>query len=96
MLKFLKDDPHRGGRDGGRGRDFGDDDRASESFSREPPKGFGVQVPVAIDKAIVGPIIVPCVLGEGGVQVSSFIYQFFVLVFLYIKNFALGSLVNDD
>ncbi|PKA47740.1 hypothetical protein AXF42_Ash014517 [Apostasia shenzhenica] len=35
-----------------------------------PPRrrGFSIQVPVAIEKHNVGPVLVPCSLGEGGVQ----------------------------
>ncbi|KAK6947437.1 hypothetical protein RJ641_000910 [Dillenia turbinata] len=39
-----------------------------EDLSRLPRKGFSVPVQVAVDRAPVGPILVPCSGGEGGVQ----------------------------
>ena len=66
ILGFLKDEPHGGG------GDEEDDDRPAEAPPRQTARGFRVQVPVsaaADDKPSVGPILVPCNLGEGGVQV---------------------------
>ncbi|KAL0913959.1 hypothetical protein M5K25_017454 [Dendrobium thyrsiflorum] len=42
--------------------------KAGRSVTRRPMRGFGLQVPVASKKFSVGPIVVPCSLGEGGVQ----------------------------
>lgn len=66
ILGFGKDEPHGGG-------DEDDDDRTVESVPRRRTRGYSVQVPVAADKPSAGPILVPCSLGEGGVQVR---YQF--------------------
>lgn len=65
IFGFLKDDPHSAG-GGGIGED--DEDRTAERLPRRPTKGFSVQVPVASDKATAGPVLVPCNIGEGGVQ----------------------------
>lgn len=35
-----------------------------------PRKGFSVPVQVAVERAQLGPVIVPCNSGEGGLQVS--------------------------
>ncbi|KAJ6820848.1 uncharacterized protein M6B38_393880 [Iris pallida] len=69
ILGFLKDDsPHAAG-------DDDDDDHhhrtTPDALPRRPRKGFSVQVPVpasATEKPYAGPIVVPCSLGEGGVQ----------------------------
>lgn len=37
-----------------------------------PRKGFGVPVQVAIERPQLGPLIVPCISGDGGLQVRSF------------------------
>ncbi|KAJ6840794.1 uncharacterized protein M6B38_268950 [Iris pallida] len=72
ILGFLKDDPHAG--------DDDDDDHhhhqtTPDSLPRRPRKGFSVQVAVAAaasggggDKPNAAPIVVPCSVGEGGVQ----------------------------
>ncbi|KAH0456571.1 hypothetical protein IEQ34_014478 [Dendrobium chrysotoxum] len=43
---------------------------AGRSVARRPTQGCGLQVPVASKKPSVGPIVVPCSFGEGGVQVK--------------------------
>ncbi|KAJ6701315.1 PHOSPHOLIPID HYDROPEROXIDE GLUTATHIONE PEROXIDASE [Salix koriyanagi] len=37
-----------------------------------PRKGFGVPVQVVVERPQLGPVIVPCISGDGGLQVRSF------------------------
>ncbi|KAL9419410.1 hypothetical protein AB3S75_034885 [Citrus x aurantiifolia] len=49
-----------------------DDNNNQRSYNFQetglPRKGFGVQVQVAVERPLPGPIIVPCNSGNGGVQ----------------------------
>ncbi|MQL91324.1 hypothetical protein Taro_023935 [Colocasia esculenta] len=52
-----------------------DDNPAAEKGEAQPPpsaarRGFSLQVPVATTRPHAGPVLAPCNLGEGGVQVS--------------------------
>ncbi|XP_043716906.1 uncharacterized protein LOC122664932 [Telopea speciosissima] len=66
ILGFLKDDPH----------DVNDEDedadrhhnREDKAETRRPTSGFSVKVPVAVDRAYMGPVLTPCDLSDGGVQ----------------------------
>lgn len=42
-----------------------------------PGQGFSVPVQVAVDRAVSGPVLVPCSPGNGGVQVMLFSPFFF-------------------
>ncbi|RWW15268.1 hypothetical protein GW17_00020902 [Ensete ventricosum] len=52
--------PNGGGGDGG--------GRTGAGPPRAAGRGFGVQVPVAVERPSPGPVLVPCDPGEGGVQ----------------------------
>ncbi|KAJ7011211.1 hypothetical protein NC653_001591 [Populus alba x Populus x berolinensis] len=43
-----------------------------------PRKGFGVPVQVAVERPQVGPLIVPCISGDGGLQfyISVIVWSF--------------------
>lgn len=51
-----------------------------------PRKGFGVQVQVAVERPLPGPIIVPCNSGNGGVQVPSH-FSISLFYFFIYSNF---------
>ncbi|XP_057978540.1 uncharacterized protein LOC131164981 [Malania oleifera] len=67
FLGFGKDDLHEA-------RDDDEDDedeqinRVNTEEARLPRKGFGVPVQVAVERAPVGPVLVPCSSADGGVQ----------------------------
>lgn len=48
---------------------------AEKLASAAPPvgtrRGFSVQVPVPVDRAVVGPVLAPCSFDEGTVQVIA-------------------------
>lgn len=48
---------------------------AEKLTSVAPPvgtrRGFSVQVPVPVDRAVVGPVLAPCSIDEGTVQVIA-------------------------
>lgn len=54
--------PNGGGEEGG---------RTGAGPPRAAARGFSVHVPVAVERPSVGPVLVPCDPGEGGVQVLS-------------------------
>ncbi|KAH0448954.1 hypothetical protein IEQ34_022754 [Dendrobium chrysotoxum] len=60
ILGFVKEEAHAVGEEDG--------DKINDSAQRRPGRGFSVQVPVAAEKPSLGPVIIPCSLGEGGVQ----------------------------
>ncbi|KAK8948257.1 hypothetical protein KSP40_PGU011237 [Platanthera guangdongensis] len=64
ILGFSKDDGHAVGKE--------IEGKVSESTQPLPARRFSVQVPVAAEKHSPGPVVVPCTLGEGGVQVRPF------------------------
>lgn len=45
--------------------------RTGAGRPRAAARGFSVHVPVAVERPSVGPVLVPCDPGEGGVQVLS-------------------------
>ncbi|RZS12674.1 hypothetical protein BHM03_00044170 [Ensete ventricosum] len=63
-----------GGRGGGAGDGAGGEERTSTSgaagcsAAAAARGGFGVQVPVAVERPALSPVLVPCEPGEGGVQ----------------------------
>lgn len=65
FLGFSKDDSHEVKDDETNDVDDVDFNRGETHL---PRKGFSVPVQVAVDRAQVGPIIVPCTVGDGGVQ----------------------------
>ncbi|XP_010269991.1 PREDICTED: uncharacterized protein LOC104606468 [Nelumbo nucifera] len=42
--------------------------RGDRQEPRRPTKGFSVQVPVAVERPHLGPVLTPCSLADGGVQ----------------------------
>lgn len=80
FLGFSRDNPH-------------DDDRVDDDEQQDtrpvfqetgvPRKGFGVQVQVAVDRPHVGPVLIPCTSGDGGVQVHFLLYT---SVFCFLFN----------
>ncbi|XP_042489185.1 uncharacterized protein LOC122069274 [Macadamia integrifolia] len=66
ILGFLKDDHH----------DVNDEDedadghrnRGHKAETRRSISGFSVEVPVAVDRSYLGPVLTPCDRGDGGVQ----------------------------
>ncbi|PKU61367.1 hypothetical protein MA16_Dca017799 [Dendrobium catenatum] len=87
ILGFVKDEAHAVGEEDG--------DKINDSAQRRPGRGFSVQVPVAAEKPSLGPVIIPCSLGEGGVQVHFSFFPFSILGFLSVKisnHFASQSL----
>lgn len=55
-----------GGADDGAGRNGADPSAGTAA------RGFGVQVPVAVERPNLSSVLVPCDPGEGGVQVNFF------------------------
>ncbi|CAN6460287.1 unnamed protein product [Victoria cruziana] len=68
IFGIFRDDGHD--RDGGGGRRHHDHDgvNADAGLNVRSNGGFGVKVPVAVEKAYQGPVIAQCDHGEGGVQ----------------------------
>lgn len=73
IFGIFRDDGHD--RDGGGGRRHHDHDgvNADAGPNVRSNGGFGVKVPVAVEKAYQGPVIAQCDHGEGGVQVAFLI-----------------------
>ncbi|KAK1261585.1 hypothetical protein QJS04_geneDACA008796 [Acorus gramineus] len=66
VLGFVRGDDNHGIDGSG---DSEEEDRTDrEAILRRHRKGFSVQVPVAVDRHLAGPVIAPCNPGEGGVQ----------------------------
>ncbi|KAM0935653.1 hypothetical protein DsansV1_C28g0205091 [Dioscorea sansibarensis] len=63
MLGFSRDDGHDGGHEAEE-----DDDRKANDVHHRGMKGFSVQVPVPVDRPALGPVLIPCKVGDGGVQ----------------------------
>ncbi|KAH7863020.1 hypothetical protein Vadar_012294 [Vaccinium darrowii] len=66
FLGFAKEEEHDA-------RDEAADDVVdADSIAAEthnlPPKGFSVPVKVAVDRPPLGPVLIPCAVGDGGVQ----------------------------
>ncbi|KAL6979848.1 hypothetical protein U1Q18_021505 [Sarracenia purpurea var. burkii] len=64
FLGFVKDEGHEV-------RDEGEDDVGAGASTVEthlPRKGFRVPVQVAVDRPQPGPVLIPCSVGDGGVQ----------------------------
>lgn len=79
-LAREEDDARRGKEGSGGGGGGGGDGGGGEERTRTSGAagcsaaaaargGFGVQVPVAVEKPALSPVLVPCEPGEGGVQV---------------------------
>lgn len=52
-------------------------DRVYRQEARGPRRGFSVPVQVAVEKTHqIGPVLLPCVPGQGGVQVIALIVLF--------------------
>lgn len=85
MLGFSRDDGHDGGHEAEE-----DDDRKANDVHHRGTKGFSVQVPVAVDRPAPGPVLIPCKLGDGGVQVlgsdSPFSVLFLLLLIYELRN----------
>ncbi|KAK4745252.1 hypothetical protein SAY87_011564 [Trapa incisa] len=67
LLGFGKDDANRGGE----GEEEGVDQNCKGSEFQPtglPRKGFSVPVQVAVERTNLGPVLVPCDSGDGGVQ----------------------------
>lgn len=81
FLGFSKDESHEV-------KDDEEDDTDNQrnpyrEEARLPPKGFSVPVQVAVDRTHLGPVLVPCGLADGGVQVTlSFSPSLFLFRFL--------------
>ncbi|XP_008788677.2 uncharacterized protein LOC103706379 isoform X2 [Phoenix dactylifera] len=54
--------------DGGGGGEVEEEDRMGKRLPRGRAKGFSVQVPHVVERSSVGPVLIPCSPGEGGVQ----------------------------
>ncbi|XP_010935002.1 uncharacterized protein [Elaeis guineensis] len=65
LLGFGRDD---GNEPDGGGGEVEEEDRIGKSLPRGRAKGFGVQVPLVVERSGVGPVLIPCSPGEGGVQ----------------------------
>uniref|UniRef100_A0A5B7AU22 Uncharacterized protein n=1 Tax=Davidia involucrata TaxID=16924 RepID=A0A5B7AU22_DAVIN len=65
FLGFVKDEAHEV-------KDEDEEDEENADVNRVethlPRKGFSVPVQVAVERAQVGPVVIPCSVGEGGVQ----------------------------
>ncbi|XP_072985357.1 uncharacterized protein [Typha latifolia] len=66
LFGLGRDEAHEA-TDGGAGGEGGDD-RTANTAASSTTRGFGVQIPVAVDRPVAGPVLVACDLGEGGVQ----------------------------
>lgn len=81
FLGFSKDESHEV-------KDDEEDDTDNQrnpyrEEARLPTKGFSVPVQVAVDRTHLGPVLVPCGLADGGVQVTlSFSPSLFLCRFL--------------
>ncbi|KAL5724355.1 hypothetical protein ACHQM5_007627 [Ranunculus cassubicifolius] len=62
IFGFIKDEPHE------EEHETTTDHQNPNYHPRPPTKGFSVQVPVAVDRAHLGPILTPSNLADGGVQ----------------------------
>ncbi|XP_026660200.2 uncharacterized protein LOC103706379 isoform X1 [Phoenix dactylifera] len=56
--------------DGGGGGEVEEEDRMGKRLPRGRAKGFSVQVPHVVERSSVGPVLIPCSPGEGGVQAT--------------------------
>ena len=82
FLGFVKDEGHEV-------RDEDEDDVDADVNRQDtyrPRKGFSVPVQVPVERPQVGPVLVPCTGGAGGVQVSPSNFYLFSLV---LSNFLL-------
>ncbi|XP_049933181.1 uncharacterized protein LOC116252078 isoform X1 [Nymphaea colorata] len=70
LFGIIRDDGHD--RDGGGGRRHHDPDGVNPNVgvNARSNGGFGVKVPVTVERAYQGPVITQCDHGEGGVQFS--------------------------
>ncbi|XP_031481988.1 uncharacterized protein LOC116252078 isoform X2 [Nymphaea colorata] len=68
LFGIIRDDGHD--RDGGGGRRHHDPDGVNPNVgvNARSNGGFGVKVPVTVERAYQGPVITQCDHGEGGVQ----------------------------
>ncbi|XP_010941232.1 uncharacterized protein [Elaeis guineensis] len=69
FLGLVRDEANEaaaGGRGGGEEEE--EDKRTGKSLPRSRAKGFSVHVPVTVERPSVGPVLIPCGPGEGGVQ----------------------------
>ncbi|KAG0496876.1 hypothetical protein HPP92_001722 [Vanilla planifolia] len=60
ILGFIKDEVHAAPEEDG--------SRVGKSIPHREARGFGVKVPIAVEKTGSGPVVLPCSFGEGGVQ----------------------------
>ncbi|KAJ0968116.1 hypothetical protein J5N97_025033 [Dioscorea zingiberensis] len=67
MLGFSRDDAHDVGHEAA-GDGEAEDDQTARDVHHRATKGFSVQVPVAVDRPAPGPVLIPCNVGDGGVQ----------------------------
>ncbi|XP_058104253.1 uncharacterized protein LOC131248172 [Magnolia sinica] len=74
ILGLLKDENHdpsdEDNNNNNNNDSSGDHADKEQTRRRRPTKGFSVQVPVSVDRAVAsqGPLLVQCSLGDGGVQ----------------------------
>ncbi|KAB1215906.1 hypothetical protein CJ030_MR4G028680 [Morella rubra] len=77
FLGFVKDDGHEpndeddDNNNNNPGSDSLAPDRAHFQETGAPRRGFGVPVQVVVDRPQLGPVLVPCNPGDGGVQVND-------------------------
>lgn len=51
---------------------------SNEATQNLPRKGFSVAVQVPADRPAIGPLLIPCISGDGGVQVGTKMEIFFL------------------
>lgn len=89
FLGFVKDDGTNEARDqhhqDSEGQNQHQHQQARFRETGLPRQGFGVPVQVAVDRPHVGPVLVPCNSGDGGVQVCSVLVSSDRLEFVYAK-----------
>ncbi|KAG1360891.1 hypothetical protein COCNU_09G003540 [Cocos nucifera] len=66
LLGFGRDDGNEPDGDGG--GEVEEEDRMGKSLPRGRAKGFSIQAPLVVERSSVGPVLIPCNPGEGGVQ----------------------------
>lgn len=68
FLGLVKDEANAADGGGGGGEEEEEEDRTAKILPRGRDKGFSVQVPLTVERPSVGPVFIPCGVGEGGVQ----------------------------
>ncbi|KAG1359383.1 hypothetical protein COCNU_08G008290 [Cocos nucifera] len=68
FLGLVRDEANETAARGRGGGEEEKDKRTGKSLPRGRAKGFSVHVPVTVERPSVGPVLIPCGPGEGGVQ----------------------------